>query len=79
MEIDLSLTFACCGCQLAITTDLKCRGVGGADPAAGGLASVNIPCPGCPAVNQVVFETTGRVRDVRPFAPAQAIPEPSVN
>ncbi len=79
MDITLSLTFACCACKLAITVDLKCKGVGALSPAEGHVAAVNVPCPECQLVNRLVFETDGVVRDVRPFVPARPVPEPSVN
>jgi len=81
MELQLSLTFACCGCKQSITVDLKCKGVGAVHPAEGQIAAVNVPCPyaACPQVNQLIFETNGTVRDVRPFVPARPVPEPSVN
>ena len=81
MELQLSLTFACCGCKNSITVDLKCKGVGGASPAEAQVAAVNVPCPypSCLQVNQLIFETSGTVRDVRPFVPSRPVPEPSVN
>jgi hypothetical protein len=81
MDITLSLSFACCRCKMIITADLKCKGVGVSSPAEGQVATVNVPCPdtNCQQVNQLFFETTGVVRGVRPFVPAQGIPEPSVN
>ena len=79
MEIQLSLSFACCCCNLSITATLKCTGVGAANPAEASIASVHVPCPDCGQVNQLVFDTRGKVRDVRPAALAQPAPEPSLN
>ncbi len=81
MELQLSLTFACCGCKNSITVDLKCKGVGSANPAEGAIAAVNVPCPypDCWQVNQLIFETSGTIRNVRPFILARPVPEPSIN
>ena len=79
MEIKLSLTFACCCCELSITVTLKCKGVGTTNPAEGAAAAINVPCPDCGQVNQLLFDTRGEVRAVRPAALAQPAPEPSVN
>ena len=43
------------------------------------LAAVNVPCPTCGRVNQLVFEPSGTVRSVRPYACFRVVPEPSVN
>ncbi len=80
MERTLTLTFACCKCQQTITATLRCKGPGLDEPADERIAAVNVPCPGCNQVCQLLFDPLQEtVRDVRPFVPAQPIPEPSRN
>jgi hypothetical protein len=75
----VSLDFACCGCTGPVCVTLRCEGSGLAGEAARSVAAVNIPCPTCGQVNQLLFEPRGRVRDVRPWPGLPAIPEPSLN
>ncbi|GIW80719.1 MAG: hypothetical protein KatS3mg105_2526 [Gemmatales bacterium] len=78
MELQVVIDFDCCVCTNAISATLKCEGVGLlAGPRT--VASVNITCPHCEAVNQVCFEPTGIVRRVTPCYSSCCILEPSVN
>jgi hypothetical protein len=80
MELKLTLTFACCCCHQTITAMLACKGSGLDEPADETIAAVNVSCPGCDAVCQLLFDPhKGTVRDVRPYVANQAIPEPSIN
>ena len=77
MDIQLTLTFACCRCQHSITATLACKG---ADPGDERVAAVNVPCPTCGQECQLLFDPlAGTVHGVRPYQPAQPIPEPSRN
>jgi hypothetical protein len=78
MELNVSLEFACCHCSNYVGVTLKCEGKG----LAAGLrtvAAVHVPCPSCNRVNQLLFEPSGRVRDVLPAAAPRQMPEPSLN
>ena len=80
MELTLTLTFACCCCENSITATMICKGAGLNDPAEETLAAVNVPCPNCNQVCQLLFDPLqGAIRQVRPYQPAQPIPEPSNN
>jgi hypothetical protein len=43
------------------------------------VATVNVPCPTCGMVNQLLFETSGTVRSVRPYKTPGHRLEPSIN
>ena len=80
MELQLTLTFACCYCQQTITATLACKGAGLDAPAEERAAAVNVACPACRAVCQLLFDPlAGTTLAVRPYVPAQGIPEPSRN
>ena len=80
MELQLTLTFACCRCPGSITATLVCKGAALQESAEERVAAVNIPCPSCHQVCQLLFDPLkGTVREVRPYVPAQPIPEPSRN
>ena len=77
IEYRVSLQFDCCGCDRAVGVTVECRGKGlicGQD----GAAKVNVPCPMCSEINQVLFDSDGTVCCVRPFAGFRT-PVPSVN
>ena len=59
-EIDVSLDFACDACNNGVQAKLKCSGEGVAD-GPNAVAAVDLPCPSCQAVNQVIFELSGYV------------------
>jgi hypothetical protein len=75
----VTLDFACCGCGGPVCVTLRCEGSGLSGAAARSVAAVNVPCPDCGQVNQLLFEPRGRVRDVRPWPGLPAIPVPSRN
>jgi len=85
MEKTLKLDFACCGCEEPINVTLQCSGkpAGILPPAAGETGSavmqVQIPCPTCGLVNQLLFEPSGTVRTVQPYRCLRPLPEPSLN
>jgi hypothetical protein len=77
-ETRVSLEFACCGCEQTVGVTVQLSGK--ALPCAGprGAARVNVPCPTCGEINQVVFEPDGAVQCVRPYAGFR-VPAPSLN
>ncbi len=75
----VSLDFVCCGCDKPVGVTVQCKGKGLSGGEAGTVAAVNVPCPTCGQVNQLCFEPRGRVRSVRPYPAARAVPEPSLN
>jgi hypothetical protein len=79
MELNVTLEFACCGCEQPVTVTVHCTGNGLCRDDGGTLAAVNVPCPTCGQVNQLFFEPSGRVRSVRPYTCFRVVPEPSVN
>jgi hypothetical protein len=78
MELNVTLEFACCACEQPLGVTVQCSGKG-LQEVGGGLAAVNVPCPGCGQINQLFFEPNGRVRSVRPYTCFRVVPEPSVN
>ncbi len=77
-EVQVSLDFACCTCDGAVSVTVKCTGKG----LLGGsrtVAAVNVPCPNCGNVNRLCFEPCGIVREVLPCPIARPTLEPSVN
>jgi hypothetical protein len=78
MELQVVLDFACCYCLHNVGVTLKCEGKG-LIAVERPVATVNVPCPTCGMVNQLLFETSGTVRSVRPYkAPGHRL-EPSLN
>jgi hypothetical protein len=75
----VTLDFACSGCSGPVCVTLRCEGEGLNGPAARSVAAINIPCPSCGQINELLFEPRGRVRGVRPRAYPLAIPVPSLN
>jgi hypothetical protein len=78
MELKVILDFACCHCQGLVNVTVKCAGKGLAS-AGRTVAAVSVPCPTCHAVNKLLFEPNGTVRDVLPCPAPSVIPEPSWN
>jgi phage FluMu protein Com len=78
MELKVILDFACYHCQGSVSVTVKCAGKGLAT-AGRTVATVEVPCPTCGAVNKLYFEPSGTVRDVAPCESARALPEPSIN
>ena len=64
-ELHVTLEFACCDCEKAVTVTLRCCGEELEREAR--TATVNVPCPTCGQVNQLDFEPNGTVRSVRLF------------
>jgi hypothetical protein len=79
MDLQLTLDFACCGCDESVSVTVRCQGKGLMGGAVQSVAAVNVPCPTCGQVNQLFFEPSGAVRTVRPYAGARSVPGPSVN
>ena len=68
------------GCEQSVNVTVQCSGQGLAGEAARPELAVNVPCPTCGQVNQLLFEPSGAVRAVRPFPCFRFfVPEPSVN
>ena len=79
MKLELSLDFGCCACENPVSVKVHCSGKGLVAEREGAVASVNVPCPTCGQVNQVEFETGGKVLTVRPNYSPRPLPVPSVN
>ena len=79
MELNVTLEFACCGCEQPVGVTVQCRGKGLYQDAEGTLAAVNVPCPTCGEVNQVFFEPNGTLHNVRLSRRRLTVPVPSVN
>ena len=75
-ELHLTLEFACCDCERAVTVTLRCSGEGLDREAR--TATVNVPCPTCGQVNQLDFESNGTVRSVRLYC-RRPVPTFSIN
>lgn len=78
IELLVEIDFDCCKCGFCVGVKLKCEGKGLED---GGntVAAVNVACPHCHSVNQVLFEPHGVVRAVRPCRMTGRLPQPSLN
>jgi hypothetical protein len=80
MELNVTLEFACCGCEQSVGVTVQCSGKGTSLwEVEGALATVKVPCPTCGQVNQLFFEPSGRVHSVRLYSCIRLVPEPSVN
>jgi hypothetical protein len=79
MELNVTLDFACCGCEQPVSVTVQCSGKSPWQEVEGVVAAVNVPCPTCGQINQLLFEPSGRVRSVRPYRCLRFLPEPSVN
>jgi hypothetical protein len=78
-DLQVTLDFSCCGCEESVSVTVLCRGKAAGEPALGGVAAVNVPCPTCGEVNQVFFEPNGTLRCVRAYRQRLTLPVPSVN
>ncbi len=77
-QLQLSMDFACCGCDQTVGITVQCTGSGlSAGPRT--VAAVSVPCPGCSQINQVCFHPTGAVVAVRSVERPHGLPQPSVN
>jgi hypothetical protein len=78
MEREVILEFACAHCRHPVGVTLKCSGKGMAACHAA-VAAVDIPCPTCSGINELVFDPSGTVHLVRPQRLLMRIPAPSLN
>ena len=58
MEREVILDFACCNCKHSIGVTLKCSGKG-LSACHAAVAAVDIPCPTCSSINELVFDPSG--------------------
>lgn len=77
LEVDVSLEFACDLCRDPIQAKLKCSGKGVCQ-GSHAVAAVNLPCPHCQAVNQVIFELSGMILHIDSKQQTISL-EPSIN
>jgi len=75
-ELHVTLDFACCDCEQAMTVTVTCTGKGLTRRDA--VAAANVPCPSCGQVNQVSFDPDGTVESVRLYC-RRPVPTFSVN
>ena len=78
VELQVVLDFACYYCHHNVGVTLKCEGKGLVEEERP-VASVNVPCPSCGMVNQLLFEPSGTVRRVTPYKAPRHLLEPSIN
>ena len=76
--LQVVLDFDCCFCKHSVGVTLKCEGKGLLEEEKP-VASVNVPCPTCGLVNQLLFEPSGMVRRVAPYKTPRHLLEPSLN
>ncbi len=75
-ELHVTLEFACCDCEGAVTVTVRCTGDGLESEVK--TATVNVPCPTCGQTNQLNFEPNGTVRSVRLYC-RRPVPTFSLN
>ena len=75
-ELHVTLDFACCDCEQAVTVTVRCTGDG--LTRRDSTAAVNVPCPTCGQVNQVSFGPDGTVASVRLYC-RRPVPTFSLN
>jgi hypothetical protein len=78
MELNVTLEFACCVCEQSVTVKVQCSGKGLYQDHSP-VAAVNVPCPTCGQINQLLFEPNGTVRSVNPYRCFRVLPQPSIN
>ena len=76
MELHVTLGFSCYGCEEQVAVTVQCRGEELGNEV---LPAIKVPCPHCGTINQLSFDTNGKVRSVRPCVCYQPLPEPSLN
>jgi hypothetical protein len=79
MELELRISFDCCGCTHPVNVKLHCTGKGLASEERKTVAVVKIPCPTCGLINDLLFEPTGKVRKVKPACQQRTLPTFSIN
>jgi hypothetical protein len=78
-ELQVTVSFACCGCEEPISVTVVCQGKASDEQPFAGKVSVNVPCPTCSEINQLLFEPGGVLHSVRLFRQRMVLPVPSVN
>jgi len=78
IEVKVDLDFTCCNCGVNMSVTLKCAGKG-LSHGFHAVATVQIPCPTCCKVNQLLFEPSGTIHAVAPVPGPRWRPEPSLN
>jgi hypothetical protein len=78
IEVKVELDFTCCTCGACTSVTLKCVGKG-LSQGSHAVAAVQVPCPSCAHVNQLVFEPNGTLHAVAPCPAPRRLPEPSIN
>ncbi len=78
VALQVVLDFACYYCHHNVGVTLRCEGKGLVEEERP-VASVNVPCPTCGLVNQLLFEPHGSVRGVAPYKAPRNRLEPSIN
>jgi len=79
MDLNVTLEFACCGCEQGVTVKVRCQGEALTQGGGSALAAVNVPCPTCGQINKLVFDPRGQVRSVRPCPSIRSFAEPCLN
>ncbi len=77
-EVDVTLDFACCLCDGAVSATLKCSGKG-LSAGVRSVAAVTLHCPNCGGNLMLYFEPGGTVRGVSPYLGPNPLPQPSLN
>jgi len=84
MELNVTLEFACGECEQTVTVTVQCQGEALTQGGREARAAVNVPCPNCGLVNNLVFDACGqgpfgKVHQVRPRPSIRSFAEPSIN
>lgn len=78
LEVQVELDFTCCSCGARVGVTLRCAGQG-LSQGLHAVAAVEVACPTCTGVNQIVFEPSGLIHAVAPRRGLRWWPEPSIN
>jgi len=84
MELNVTLAFACSECQQNVTVTVQCEGEALTQGGRETQAAVNVPCPNCGLVNNLLFDASaegpfGKVYQVRGRPSIRSFLEPSIN
>jgi hypothetical protein len=79
MELNVTLEFACGECEQNVTVTVQCQGEALTQGGREARAAVNVPCPNCGLVNNLLFDACGRVHTVRLRPSIRSFAEPSIN